>query len=80
MCFKDKALKIFKIFTDQHVKTCRSLKLRIPINEFRRIYTLSVDFKLKPLKKALSSVKTKANPNFSVKLAERSHNSFLLSI
>ena len=26
ICFKVKVLKIFKIFTDRHIKICRSLK------------------------------------------------------
>ena len=28
ICFKVKVLKMFKIFTDRHIKTCRSLKRR----------------------------------------------------
>ena len=39
---------------------------------FRRSVT---GFKMKPLKKAFSCVKTKANSNFAVKLAERSNSS-----
>ena len=47
---------------------------------FRRTYALSAGFKTKLLRKAFSSVKTKANSNFALKLAERSNHSFLLSI
>ena len=52
-----KVLKSFKISTDYHIKTCRSLKrtaiLKIPGTDFRRIYTLSVGFKMKTLKKSV---------------------------
>ena len=42
---------------------------------FRRTYALSVDFKMKFLKKkTFSSVKTKTNPNSAVELAERSNH------
>ena len=38
ICFKVKVLKMFKIFTDRHIKTCRSLKrraiLKIPSTVF----------------------------------------------
>ena len=38
ICFKVKVLKMFKIFTDHHIKTCRSLKrraiLKIPSTVF----------------------------------------------
>ena len=47
---------------------------------FSKTYVLSVGFKMKPLKKAFSSVNTKASPNFAVKSAERSNYSLLLSI
>ena len=83
---KVNVLKTFKIFTDCHIKTCRSLKrraiLKIPSTVFRRIYALSAGLKMKPpkKKKAFSSVKTKTNPNFAVRLAERSNDSFSLSI
>ena len=40
----------------------------------RRTYALSVGFKMKPLRKVFSSVKTKTNSNFAVKLAERSNH------
>ena len=46
---------------------------------FRRTYALSVSFKMKPLKKRFT-IKTKTNPNFAVKLAERGNHSFLLYI
>ena len=67
-----------KIFTDRQVKTYQSLKqraiLKIPVPFFRRTYALTVGLKMKPLRKAFSSVKTKAYPNFAVKLAERSNH------
>ena len=80
ICFKVKVLKAFKISTDCHIKTCRSLnkglywKSLVPF--FRRTYALSGVFKMKPLRKGVSSVKTKTNPNFAVKLAGRSNHSF----
>ena len=40
---------MFKTFTDCHIKTCQSLKSLEPV--FRRIYALSVDFKMKTLRK-----------------------------
>ena len=54
--FKVKVLKTFNISTDYHIKTCRSLKrrtiLKIPtVSFFRRIFALSVGFKMKPLRK-----------------------------
>ena len=84
ICFKIKVLKTFKISTDCDIKTCQSLKrmaiLKTPSTFFRRIYALSVGFKVKPLRKAFSSVKTKTNPSFAVKPAEGSNHSFLLSV
>ena len=84
MRFKVKVLKRFKFSTGCHIETCRSLKrrafLKIPSTVFRRIYALSVCFKMKSLKKTFSSVTTKTNPNFAIKLAERSSHSLLLSI
>ena len=73
ICFKVKVLKTFKISTDCHIK--------VPISQtegyfenplvpfFRGTYALSAGFKMKS-QKAFSSVKTKTNPNFAVKLAE----------
>ena len=76
--FKVKVLKTFKMSTDCHIKTCWSLKqmgiFKIPSIVFKRTYALSVGFKVKPLRE----IKTKTNPNFAVKLAERSYRSFLL--
>ena len=84
ICFKVKVLKTFKISTDCHIKTCRSFKRRVilksPVLFFRRTYALSVGFKIKPLRKAFSSVKTKTNPNFAVKVTERSNHLFLPSV
>ena len=52
---------------------------KIPGTVFRRTYALSVGVKMKPLRKrALCNVKAKTNPNFAVKLAGRSNQSFLL--
>ena len=75
----------FKISTDCHIKSYADLsngmlfwKCLVPF--FRRTYVLSVGFKIKPLRKKLfCSVKTKINPNFAVKPAERSNHPFLLS-
>ena len=68
ICFKVKLLKTFKIFTNCHIKACRSLKrraiMKIPSTILKVFY----------------SVKTKTNPDFAEKLAERSNHSFLLSI
>ena len=58
ICFKVKVIKTFKISTDYHWKTCRSLKRKaitvfwtslVPF--FRRTYGLSLGFKMKPLRK-----------------------------
>ena len=50
--FKVEVLKTFKISTDCHIKTRRSLKqnsiLKIPSTVFRRTYALSVGLKMKP--------------------------------
>ena len=43
---------------------------------FRRIHALSLGYKMKPKNKAFSCVKTKTNPNFAVKIGERSIDSF----
>ena len=51
VCFKVKVLKTFKFSTDFRIKTCRSLK--------RRANLKIPSSKIKPLKKAISSVKTK---------------------
>ena len=70
------------------MEICRSLKpssngelfWKSLVPFFRRIYALPVGFKIKPLRKAFSSVTTKTNPNLSGKLAESSNHSFLLPI
>ena len=68
VCFKTKVLKIFKVSSDCHIKTCQSFKrsaiLKIPKIIFRRTYALSVHFKIIPLNKAISSVKTKPTKIF----------------
>ena len=53
---------MFKIPTDCHMKTCGSLR-RGAILEI----TSTVFFKMKPLRKPISNVKTKTNPYFAVK-------------
>ena len=58
----------------------RKLFWKCLVSFFSKTYVLSVGFKMKPLKKAFSSVNTKASPNFAVKPAERSNYSLLLSI
>ena len=82
--FKVKEMKTFKISTNYHIRTCRSLKRRaigkIPSTVFRRTYVVSVGLKMKPLRKRVFQCNTKNNPNFAVKLAERSSHSFLLPI
>ena len=82
--FKVKGLKTFKIFTDCHIKTYRSLKRRLfwksIVPFFRRTYALSAGLKMKPLRKRVFQCKTKTNPNFAAKLVWRSNQLFLLSI
>ena len=69
-------MKTFKISTDCQIKTCRSLKRGLfwksLVPFFRRIYALSVGFKVNSLRKS--------DLNFAVKLAERSNHSILLSV
>ena len=66
--FKVKVLKAFKISTDCHIKTCRSLnkglywKSLVPF--FRRTYALSVGFKMKPLTKSIFQCYDKNQPKF----------------
>ena len=52
--------------------------LKILVSFFKITYALSIGFKMKPLRKRLSGVNTKTNPNFAVKIAGRSNHSFLL--
>ena len=77
ICFKVKVLKSFKIFTYFLKKHVNLLNSGLFWNSlgffFRRIYALSVGFKMK-------KHFPKTNPNFAVKLAERSNHSFLPSI
>ena len=51
---------MLKIFTDRHIKTCRSLKRRAILKNlvqfFRRTYALSIVLEMKPLKKMRFSV------------------------
>ena len=57
--FKVKVMKKFKLSSDCRIKTCQSLKrraiLEIPSAVFRRTYALSVDFKMKLLRKSVFS-------------------------
>ena len=80
ICFEVKLLKTFKILTYCHIKTCRSLKLfwKFLVAFFRRTEALSVGFKMKPLRKSVSSFKTKTSPNLVVKLAGKSNHSFFV--
>ena len=68
---KVKVLETFKISTDCHIKTCRSLKqraiLKTPSAVFRIIYALSVGFKMKPLRKSFFQCYDKNQPKFSRK-------------
>ena len=70
MRFKVKVLKRFKFSTGCHIETCRSLKrrafLKIPSTVFRRIYALSVCFKMKSLKKHFPVLKQN-QPKFCYK-------------
>ena len=75
---------MFKISTDCLIKNANLSnegifwKSLIPF--LRRTYALYAGLKWKPYKKAFSSIKTKTNPNLTVKLAERSYHLSLLSI
>ena len=78
-------LKTFKIFTDCHIKICRSVIrraiLKIPWYRFLEesmLFLLALKWKL--WEKVFSNVKTKINSNFAVKVTERSNHSFLLSV
>ena len=55
ICFKVEVFKTFKISTDCHINTRRTLKrkatLKIPSTVFRRTYALSIGYKMKPQKK-----------------------------
>ena len=68
ICFKVKVLTLFRISTDCHIKTWRSYKrraiLKIPSTVFRRIYVLSVGFKIKPLRKTILQFQDKNQPKF----------------
>ena len=81
ICFKVKVLKTFKVSTDCHIKSANLLNggsfWKSIVRFFRRAYVLSIDFKVRPLRK---SVKKKANSNFAIKLAERRNHSFSLSV
>ena len=78
--FKVKVLKLFKIFSDCHIKACWSLKwraiLKIPILKEPMLFLLALKWNL--YKKVFSCVKTKTNfchkPCWN---AERSNYSFL---
>ena len=54
-CFKIEILKTFKISSDYHIKTCRSLKRRA-ILVFRSTYAHSVSFKMKSMRSWRQSV------------------------
>ena len=55
--FKVEVLKTFKVSSNFHIKTCRSLKgrgiLKIPRTVFGRTYALAVGFKMKPLRNSV---------------------------
>ena len=77
--FKVKVLKMFKIFTDCHIKS-------MPISQtegyfsFFRTYALSVGFKMEISNKKCFPVLDKNQLKFCCKFAERSNHSFLLPI
>ena len=81
---KVKVWKTFKVSTDCHIESGRSLKRRAILNilvlflEEPMLFVLALKWKLQ--EKVFSSVKIKTNSNFAVKLAEWSNYSFLLSI
>ena len=80
--FKEKVVKTFKISSGCHIKTCRSLKWRAlsfenPYYRFlEESMLLLLALKWNLWDKACSCVKTKTNPNFAVKVGERSSHLF----
>ena len=82
--FKVKVLKMFKVFTDCHRKTCRSLKwkaiLNIPSTSFSKKLCSFCWFKKETSKKKRFPVLRQKLTQFCRKLAESSSHSFLLSI
>ena len=79
-CFKFKVLKLFKISTNCHITTCRSLKRRvIPSTVFLKNMLFLLELKFKTSKKKRFLVlRQKTNSKFAVELAERSNDLFLL--
>ena len=65
--FKVKVLKSFKIFSDCHIKACRSLKWRALVPFFRRTDALSFGFKMKPLRKSFFLCQDKDQLSFCQK-------------
>ena len=65
--FKVKVLKTHKISTNSYIKTYQLLKrraiLKIPITFFRKIYALSVGFKMNPLRKRFPVLRQKLTQN-----------------
>ena len=82
-CFEVRVLKTFKVSKDCHIKTCRSLKRRAFWKSlapfFRRIYTFSVGFKMKPPIKNLFQCEHK-NPLKFCRKTRRKEQSFVFSV
>ena len=73
--------KYWKLWLSKHANLSNGrlfLKSLLPF--FGRTYARYAGYKMKPLKKSFSSVKTKTNLISAIKLAEKSKHSFLLSI
>ena len=71
-CFKVKDLKTFKISTDCHLKTCRSLKRRANLKISSAVFFEELRFFLSALKQNLY----KEAFSSAVKFVERSSHSF----
>ena len=71
ICLGVEVLKSFKISSNCHIKTCRSLKRRAILKTLSIFFRRTYAFKMKPLRKSVCLVKAKTNWNFSVNLAEK---------
>ena len=81
ICFKVKVLETFKISSDCHIKTSRSLKRKVTLKILSTVFQKN----LRPLcwlsketskKKRFPMLRQKTNSNFAVKRAERINLSF----
>ena len=82
ICFKVKVLKTFKISTDKNMPISQTKGyFESPEYHFLEDFMLLLlALKQNLQEKLFPSNKTKTNPNFAVKLVERSNHSFLLSL